>query len=130
MNGILQFKTILNSCNMDKTVNERVKAVFEKSGERSIRSYALKKGIPPTTLNECIKGAEPRFSLLKAILDGEPSISAEWLIRGIGRMEITETIDAKKIEELNAEINMLKGENRVLREQVGLGERKGSRSAS
>ena len=35
------------------------------------------------------------------------------------------------VEELKAEVNMLKGENRILRELNGLGERKGSsRSAS
>ena len=45
-------------------------------------------------------------------------------------MERVESSNSLLIEELKAEINMLKGENRVLREQVGLGERKGSRSAS
>lgn len=109
---------------MNNVVNERIKCLFLRSGERSVRSYALKLGIAPTTLNECIKGAEPRFSLLKAILDGEPSISAEWLLRGVGDMEIVNRSKDVIVEELQAEINMLKGENRVLREQVGLGDRK------
>lgn len=114
---------------MDKAINERIKALFEKSCERSIRSYALKIGVPPTTLNECIKGAEPRYSLLKAVLDGEPSISAEWLIRGVGNMEVSESVDNELIDDLKAQVNLLKGENRVLRELNGLGERK-DRSAS
>lgn len=108
---------------MMDTINERVRAIYKKSGARSVRSYALKIGVPPTTLNECIKGSEPRFSLLKSILDGEPSISAEWLIRGKGDME-TSITSYVQVEELKAEINQLKGENRILREQLGLEERK------
>lgn len=114
---------------MDKTINERIKILFEKSGERSIRSYALKIGVPPTTLNECIKGSEPRYSLLKAVMDGEPSVSAEWLIRGAGNMEISDSVDNELIDDLKAQVNLLRGENRILRELNGLGERK-DRSAS
>ena len=71
---------------MNGTVNERIKTLFEISKSKSIRNYALKIGVPPTTLNECIKGSEPRFSLLNAILNGEPSISANWLMNGEGNM--------------------------------------------
>lgn len=63
-------------------------------------------------------------------------LSAEWLLRDEGMMlksslpdNIAET--SSLVEELKAEVNMLKGENRILRELNGLGERKGSsRSAS
>lgn len=57
-------------------------------------------------------------------------LNTEWLFRGIGPMikvEIsspTAVTDSSLVEELKAEINQLKGENRILREQVGLGERK------
>lgn len=116
---------------MENTINERIKLLYEKSGERSVRSYALKISVPPTTLNECIKGSEPRFSLIKAILDGEPLASAEWLLRGKGEMlNSSSSVDSSIIEELKAEINQLKGENRILREQAGLGERKESDSRS
>ncbi len=100
---------------MMDTVNERSIAIYKKSKARSVRSYALKIGVPPTTLNECIKGSESRFSLLKSILDGEPSISAEWLIRGKRNME-TSIIISVQVEELKAEINQFKGENCILRE--------------
>lgn len=52
-------------------------------------------------------------------------ISAEWLLRGKGEMIIS-TISGNPslIEELKAEINQLKGENRILREQMNLKERK------
>lgn len=59
-------------------------------------------------------------------------ISAEWLLRGKGEMLNTPIAvnDSLVIEELKAELNQLKGENRVLREQIGLGERKDSSSQS
>ena len=41
-----------------------------------------------------------------------------------------ETEYKNTIRELEAEINQLKGENRILREQVGLGERKVSSNKS
>lgn len=110
---------------MNETVNERINKLYLQSGEKSIRQYALKINLAPTTLNECIKGAEPRYSLLKAILDGNPSISSDWLMRGTGDMfrSVSNTPSAE-IEALKAEINMLRGENRVLREQLGLPDRK------
>lgn len=71
---------------MDSSVNERINQLYKDSRERSIRSYAIKIGVAPTTLNECIKGSEPRFSILSSILTGNPSISAEWRMRGTGNM--------------------------------------------
>lgn len=127
----MQFILILNSTSMETTINERIKRLYERSGERSIRSYALKIGVAPTTLNECIKGAEPRFSLLKAILDGEPYISSEWFLRGTGNMVIEEnSIDSIEIEELKTEIFRLETENKVLREMLGLKAAKESKEKS
>lgn len=56
-------------------------------------------------------------------------LSAEWLLRGEGEMlkfssSNNTAVDSSLVENLKAEINQLKGENRVLREQAGLGERK------
>ena len=45
-------------------------------------------------------------------------------------MEKKESSNSELVEELKAEINQLKGENRILREQIGLGERKESDSRS
>lgn len=116
---------------MESSINERIKAVFELRGEKSVRGYALKRNLAPTTFGECLKGAEPRFSLLKAFLDGEPCISAEWLMRGVGEMfiqEKTEYADKlsdetggySSIRELQDRIVALEAENNVLREMVGL----------
>ena len=116
---------------MESSINERIKAVFELRGEKSVRAYALKRNLAPTTFGECLKGAEPRFSLLKAFLDGEPYISAEWLMRGEGEMFIQEkteyadklsdeTGSYSTIRELQDRIVALEAENNVLREMVGL----------
>ncbi len=64
-----------------------------------------------------------------------PELNLEWLITGDGNMLklssseiILDTGKEQKykdtIKELEAELNQLKGENRILREQAGLGERK------
>lgn len=59
-------------------------------------------------------------------------LNTEWLFRDIGTMLKEETSpspavsDSSLVEELKAEINQLKGENRILREREGLGERKDS----
>lgn len=47
---------------METTVNERIRLLFENSKEKSIRSYALKIGVAPTTLNECINCVFRRLS--------------------------------------------------------------------
>jgi hypothetical protein len=72
---------------MVNSINERIRILFSKSGEKSIRQYAIKIGVAPTTLNECIKGAEPKYTLLNRIISGEPSISSKWLLTGEGDME-------------------------------------------
>lgn len=72
---------------------------------------------------------------VERVMEKYPDLNLEWLFCGKGEMlksSLSNSIaeNSSLVEELKAEINMLKGENRVLREQVGLGERKGSRSAS
>lgn len=106
---------------MEDSVNKRIEMIYVESKEKSIRSYALKRGIPPTTLNECIKGAEPRYSLLRLLLDVEPFISAEWLLRGKGEMYL-QSGDAKTedLQFLREKIIRLEAENKVLREVAGL----------
>lgn len=71
---------------MEQSINERINTLYKYSKERSIRSFAIKLGVAPTTLNECIKGSEPRYSLLNSILSGLPSISPAWLLTGKGEM--------------------------------------------
>lgn len=71
---------------MDKFVNERISEIISKFEYKSRRAFAEKIGIAPTSLNDILNGAEPKFSTLYRILSVEPFISAEWLMRGEGSM--------------------------------------------
>ncbi len=113
---------------MKDSINERIRSIYELSGEKSVRAYALKRNLAPTTFGECLKGSEPRFSLLKALLDGEPFISAEWLMRGKGEMILQEekenlapsATSEDDIRLMREKIISLEAENKVLREIAGL----------
>lgn len=115
---------------MEDSVNQRISRIIEKSG-MSLTGFAKMIGIAQTSLRDCVKnGAEPKYSTLNKILIAKPLVSAEWLMTGNGDMEKSESSSSGLIEALKAEINQLKGENRILREQAGLGERKESDSRS
>lgn len=121
---------------MDLSINERIRCLYAKSGCKSVRSYALRIGVPPTTLNECIKGSEPRYSLLRAILDGEPSVSSEWLLRGEGDVvkQIAEIVSSSEADigytekiamsAMAEKIARLEKENFELRNELGHEERR------
>lgn len=109
---------------MNSTINQRVETLYKLSKVKSIRQYALKLGISPTTLNQCIKGTEPRHSLLLSILNGEPTISAEWLITGRGPMlksDVTTSDSSEASSNADKElINRLQIENNLLKQIVGV----------
>lgn len=121
-------------CDECSIIRERVRELLKHVGlsPTSLSANPLVKQKIDSQINgEGAIGADVIYIILEKI----PSVSAEWLMRGEGEMlrsSLPDSIaeNSSLVEELKAEINMLKGENRVLREQVGLGERKGSRSAS
>lgn len=110
-------------------INERL-ADLVNTKSNSKRDFALKVGIEQVTFNRYMNGRVPSYEALEAILIAFPDISAEWLLRGEGEMlksslsAQSDLSDSSLVEDLKAEINQLKGENRILREQLGLGERK------
>lgn len=119
-----------------ETIIQRIKAlIVYEFGERGENAFAKKIGIPQVSLNNYTRGRRKlRLEVIEAVIQAFPNISAEWLLRGEGSM-IRETSPVlldegllesqhEKIRLLEAENNMLKGENSVLREQVGLGARK------
>ena len=67
-------------------INERIKELAWSAECRNVASLAKTIGVAKTTLNNCVNGTEPRASLLAAILNGVPDLSAEWLMRGEGPM--------------------------------------------
>lgn len=70
-----------------EVITERIQRIYEESGFRSVRAFALYAGINVGTFNDTLKkGNEPRFALLETILKCCPKVSAEWLMRGEGGM--------------------------------------------
>lgn len=73
---------------METSINERIKQIMNYLSYKSIRQFALKINVAPTSLNDVIKNnAEPKFSTLYKIITAEPSISPDWLLTGHGDME-------------------------------------------
>lgn len=107
--------------------------------KEKIQEYLEYKGVSPTAAERELNWGVGALTKAKSITVDRAKeflllyrdLSAEWLLRGEGMMlksslpdNIAET--SSLVEELKAEINMLKGENRILRELNDLGERKGS----
>ncbi|WP_455639331.1 hypothetical protein [Parabacteroides sp.] len=73
---------------MKSTINERIANIIAGLGYKSIRQFAMKIDVAPTSLNDIVKNnAEPKFSTLDKIITAEPSISPDWLLTGQGSME-------------------------------------------
>ena len=104
--------------------------------KEKIQEYLDYKGVTPTAAERQLNWGVGAFTKAKSITVDRAKeflllfndLSAEWLLRNEGEMLLSSNNvsvnSSNLIEELKAEINMLKGENRVLREQIGLGERK------
>ena len=77
----------INDMKETTTINERIAQLVTALGYKSNRSFAIKIGIAQTSFNAIIKdGTEPKFSTLRGVLDADPNINAEWLMRGRGEM--------------------------------------------
>lgn len=108
--------------------------------KEQIQKYLEYKGVTPTSVERKLNWGVGALTKAKSITVDRAKeflllfddLSAEWLFRGEGEMikslpsAKTDFVTDELIEELKAEINRLKGENSVLREQVGLGKRKNS----
>lgn len=111
--------------------------------KEKIQEYLEYKGISATAAERELSWGVGAFTKAKSITVDRAKeflllyndLSAEWLLRDEGEMlksslpTIFYETPSSVIDELKAEINQLKGENRILREQAGLGERKEDKSA-
>ena len=96
--------------------------------KEKINQYLNLKGISPTKAEVILnwgKGSLTKSSSmstdkLEEFLLLFSDLSSEWLLRGKGEMIIQETSSNSLIEDLKAEINQLKGENKVMREMLNL----------
>jgi Helix-turn-helix. len=117
---------------MENVVIQRVVEVI-KDKNVSPKKFAEIIGFNYSTLNNYISGRRTSIevSLLYKISLSFDDISLDWIITGKGSMYKNTLKDANTdIENLKEELAMLKGENRVLREQIGLGEKKESKHRS
>lgn len=107
---------------MEDSVKERLKMYLKSNNVKAV-DFCKSIGVSSGFISGMRESIQP--DKLKSIAINYPLLDIGWLLTGIGEMEKVENPDSLLIEDLKAEINMLKGENRILREQVGLGERKG-----
>lgn len=114
------------------SINERIKSIIDSYYNGNVREFERICGLNKDTLKHVVGGrlSKPSFDSIELIVRTIVRIEPLWLITGEGNMERQNSSDTELIEELKAEINQLKGENRILREQAGLGERKDSDSQS
>lgn len=114
----------------ESSIKQRVKDILSINDSNPTR-LAKRYSVNQKTLNNQINSdVQMSASTILLIMDAFPDISAEWLLRGEGEMKKSTSSNLEIIEELKAENNMLRGENRVLREQLGLGARKESKGQS
>lgn len=112
---------------MEDSVKERLKLYLEHVDIRAV-DFCKSIGVSSGFISGMRESIQP--DKLKSIAINYPLLDIGWLMTGIGEMEKSEPSNVEIIEELKAENNMLKGENRVLRKQLGLGERKESKGQS
>lgn len=112
---------------MKDGVLERVIAIV-KENSKSENEFAKAIGMNQKTLNQQLKGDRSlSLDTILKIISSFDHINVDWLMTGKGDMLKDANTD---IENLKEELAMLKGENRVLREQIGLGEKKESKHRS
>lgn len=100
--------------------------------KEKIQKYLEYKGITPTSAERELGWGVGAFTKPKSITVDRAKeflllysdLSSEWLFRDKGEMLLhSDSSTSDLIEELKAELNMLKGENNILREQLGLSKR-------
>jgi len=104
-----------------QTINERIKAILDTYYSGNTTAMAKATYIKRTTLNS-ITGADevsPRYEVLKNIAElSSPKISMEWLIRGVGDMELRDDdksiVIRKNSDNRNTSINDGDTINRLL----------------
>ena len=100
---ITLFGNYLNNQIMKDTILERLKSVIaEKSNSASDFSKMI--GIAQTTLSNQMKGPKGiSIEVIMLTLDQFPDISAEWLLRGKGKMLLTDNMPAFNGDETETE---------------------------
>ncbi|WP_321331938.1 hypothetical protein [uncultured Bacteroides sp.] len=129
-----------------KSINERIeeiKTYYFGKDRGNHKKFSDKIGVASNTASNWMKdGYSIGVNVIIQLLEAFPDVNANWLITGSGEITITKSSNSdsaslqreieklkNELKELSKENYMLQGENKVLREQIGLGERKKDRSA-
>lgn len=123
-------------------INQRIREFIDSLGV-SDNQFAKSIGITQSVIASMFsRNTEPSSKVIVSILNAYANLSAEWLMTGKGEMlqknfsqtnadaSLQQIYDSvlkgkdNEIKKLEAEINMLKGENRLLRELAGIEEGK------
>lgn len=92
---------IINSTHIEDPVIERIKLVQEKYSKGQA-DFARKINVPKSTLNSMYnRGVKASFIVMEAILSELADVSADWLLRGIGEMELSKGESQPKITDAN-----------------------------
>lgn len=79
----------------------RIKQLISRMGS-STRAFALRCGLRQNTLSNQLNGMrELSLQTVAAILEMNPQISAEWLMRGTGEMFNSEQPNSAELERIN-----------------------------
>jgi len=123
-------------------ISLRIKQLIDEFGKGNNSKFAEIVGTSEANIRNYISGRQPKYDFLNALIS-KLEISCEWLLTGKGEMlketkepvkdetAIAEVIELKsRIRELEAELNQIKGENRLMRTMLNLPEYNKQRGVS
>jgi transcriptional regulator with XRE-family HTH domain len=121
------FGLIQNKRDMENDVKQRIMDLIEIKAD-SVYAFSKQIKVAQTTLSEYLNnGKRVSFTIIRAILEAYPDVSAEWLLRGTGEScfieerDIIDTPTAQDDEALisaKATITRLNMENETLKKQI------------
>lgn len=112
---------------MEKDVKQRVMDLIAIKAD-SVYSFAKQIKVAQTTISEYLNnGKKVSFTIIRAILDTFPDVSAEWLLRGTGNscfieerdnIDIVRGDESLELKDAKATITRLNTENEALKKQI------------
>ena len=112
---------------MEKDVKQRVMDLIDIKAD-SVYSFAKQIKVAQTTISEYLNnGKKVSFTIIRAILDTYPDVSAEWLLRGTGNscyiderdnIDIVRGDESQELKDAKATITRLSEENEALKRQI------------
>lgn len=85
----------------------RIKQLITRMGS-STRAFALRCGLRQNTLSNQLNGMrELSLQTVAAILEMNPQVSAEWLMRGVGEMIISKRPNTAELDRINKLVNTI-----------------------